>query len=376
VAKTVYFKGLTELRGIAAIGVMFNHIELYKSRQGELSLFGVRYLHSFIEQLGKNGVYLFFVLSGFLITYLLLEERAKSGTIAVRKFYVRRILRIWPLYYIIIGISFFIIPLTLNHPFWITEFYYQHEIENLTYGVNLTLCLFFLSNLALIIFNPVAGAAQSWSVSVEEQFYIFWPLLVKFFHKHILRFLLIIAILKPLASVALGIILRSPSPGVRIALSFFDGMKFEYMALGGILAYFILNKKHLADKIFYSGKLFLLLLVLLVLSLLVNRYAYLNALLFAFLIGFITSSNFENKFLKKIGTVSYGVYMYHPIMMYIGFAIAHNFFKNYNALFTLPVEYLLVFGLTYLISSLSYKYIESYFLKFKSKFSIIHSKTN
>lgn len=56
------------------------------------------------------GVYLFFVLSGFLITYLLLEEKHTGGGIDIRKFYVRRICRIWPLYYLLTLAAFFVLP--------------------------------------------------------------------------------------------------------------------------------------------------------------------------------------------------------------------------------------------------------------------------
>ena len=63
--KKIYFKGLSELRAIAALFVIFHHIELYKHRDGLLSLYD-SFLNYFISHLGKNGVYIFFVLSGLL----------------------------------------------------------------------------------------------------------------------------------------------------------------------------------------------------------------------------------------------------------------------------------------------------------------------
>ena len=110
----IYFKGLAEIRALAAFFVIFHHIELYKHRDGLTSLYDTP-LSYFIDALGKNGVYIFFVLSGFLITYLLLVEKKINTRINIRKFYFRRILRIWPLYYLIILISFTIIPFLANN---------------------------------------------------------------------------------------------------------------------------------------------------------------------------------------------------------------------------------------------------------------------
>ncbi len=115
----VYFPGLNGLRFYAAFAVVITHIELIKSFQGyptfwvensgnNLTLRSI--IQKFVFELGSLGVYFFFVLSGFLITYLLLVEKAKTKTVAVKKFYVRRILRIWPLYYLIVILGFFVIP--------------------------------------------------------------------------------------------------------------------------------------------------------------------------------------------------------------------------------------------------------------------------
>src|SRR6266446_4521409 len=86
--KKVHFPNLTGLRFFAAMSVLIYHF------------YGLEVLN------GHYGVILFFVLSGFLITYLLLEEHDMYGTISLRQFYIRRILRIWPLYYWAIILSF------------------------------------------------------------------------------------------------------------------------------------------------------------------------------------------------------------------------------------------------------------------------------
>jgi peptidoglycan/LPS O-acetylase OafA/YrhL len=78
--KKIFFNGLNELRAFAALSVIFHHIELFKNSDHINSLLDSIYFSYFIEKLGKNGVYLFFVLSGFLITYLLLLEKGKLNS--------------------------------------------------------------------------------------------------------------------------------------------------------------------------------------------------------------------------------------------------------------------------------------------------------
>jgi len=98
-----HFKGLNTLRAIAALVVVLGHIELVKVQQA------IPYLidqSKFDLPDGHIGVVLFFVLSGFLITYLLLKEKETTGGISFKKFYMRRILRIWPLYYLILLLSY------------------------------------------------------------------------------------------------------------------------------------------------------------------------------------------------------------------------------------------------------------------------------
>ncbi len=112
----IYFGGLNGLRFFAATAVIFHHVEQYKlwalrDRPWYHSVFGGDSVTSiFFEALGHKAVSLFFVLSGFLITYLLLAEAQKTNTVNLRKFYMRRILRIWPVYYLVIALTFFVMP--------------------------------------------------------------------------------------------------------------------------------------------------------------------------------------------------------------------------------------------------------------------------
>src|ERR1700740_1515785 len=93
----IYFPNLNGLRFIAAFLVIIHHTEQIKSMLHIHSLAKI----SFVAKAGKYGVILFFVLSGFLITYLLLAEENTFKKISIRQFYIRRMLRIWPLYFLI-----------------------------------------------------------------------------------------------------------------------------------------------------------------------------------------------------------------------------------------------------------------------------------
>jgi peptidoglycan/LPS O-acetylase OafA/YrhL len=121
---------------------------------------------------GGYGVQLFFILSGYLITTLLLREEARYGRIALRAFWIRRILRIWPLYYLVVVIGFFVLPFL--QPSFIARFYLS------TLKIHLVPFLLFLGNWSMALIAPAPSDAISvlWSVCVEEQFYLIVPLLI------------------------------------------------------------------------------------------------------------------------------------------------------------------------------------------------------
>ena len=105
-AARVFFPNLNGLRFLAVLLVVIDHVEGIRSAYSLSSYWEV----PAIPVLGQTGVDLFFVLSGFLITYLLLVEKERTGNLDFRAFYLRRTLRIWPLYYAMVVLGLFVLP--------------------------------------------------------------------------------------------------------------------------------------------------------------------------------------------------------------------------------------------------------------------------
>jgi peptidoglycan/LPS O-acetylase OafA/YrhL len=374
----IYFNGLNELRSIAAFAVVFHHVELFKSREKFGSLFETD-ARTFIQGLGKNGVYLFFVLSGFLITYLMLAELKKKDTIAVGFFYVRRFLRIWPLYYLIVVMSFFALPFLLEQfPGFFGGNYYALKIAELkeNFGATLILFLLFLPNLALVLYSPVAGAAQAWSVGVEEQFYLIWPLLLKVFKRHIILILIAILVGKPLSVEAMEYLGLNGRAGFNVIYEFLVSFKIELMALGGIGAW-LMMKGTLNSILTRINKIHAAVLwIILAVALFYNFHYLIMALLFLALILFNindTSRLISNRRLSFLGEISYGIYMYHPLMMYLGFCASRYILGNESSVLFSSVFYIFTVFATIAISHLSFRFFESRFLRFKDRFAVVQS---
>lgn len=366
---SIHFPGLNNLRFIAAMGVLIFHIELKKQLLG----FKFYYMHQLIN-LGDVSVTLFFVLSGFLITYLLLAERKQTGTVAVKKFYTRRILRIWPLYYLILILGFFVLP---------NISIFQIPTSGLiNTGDTIQLSLFFLlfANIGFIIYGNVAYIDQTWSVAVEEQFYLVWPFIIKLF-KRILPALIFIILLFGLLRIVFNHLFYKAET-YHSFYWFFKYARIDTMAIGGLFAYSLFNSYEKITTLLYNKYLQLLAIFLLIL-LLVKGYTlpYVHQQVYAVLFGIVIINAAANQksllYLKVwglnyLGKISYGIYMYHNIMVVLALKVCAHYFSTSSALF-LVTSYLVAILLTLFISHLSYWYFERLFLSLKNKFAVVGS---
>ncbi len=375
--KKVYFPGLNGLRFFAAFAVIFTHIELIKMS------FGVQnhWHNPIFFNLGGLGVYFFFVLSGFLITYLLLVEKDVSGTISVKKFYLRRIFRIWPLYYLIFIIGFVILPFFHSIDIgYLTNTFHEHFWSQfLTY-------LLLFPNLGYALHGAVPHIGQLWTIGVEEQFYILWPLLIKITRKPLTLLIGLIVILVLTKIFVLYSFLVHPDVVWLSALKeFMAMMKIECMAVGGIGAYLLFKKNSYWLRIVYNQAIHIICwllipaLIYLTPSALQDGIHLVYSIIFIVIILNISTNTksfvkMNNKVLETLGSLSYGIYMYHlmliPIVLYLFQSLALDPGEN---IFTNILFYFVVIASTIGISYISYYYLENYFLKLKKKFSIIQS---
>ncbi|HWY10875.1 MAG TPA: acyltransferase [Bacteroidia bacterium] len=376
----IYFSGLNGLRFFAAIAVVITHIELIKYQSGFSEIWKNNKL---VFELGSLGVIFFFVLSGFLITYLLLKEKSVTQTVAVKKFYLRRILRIWPLYYLIVLLGFLVLPNIhfIDNP-------YLNKFLDKNFAPNLTLYLLFLPNLAFATFAAVPHIGQTWSIGVEEQFYVLWPVLVKHCKNILKALILVIVILISLKIIVLILCKQYPDSGaLKIIKPFLAMTKMESMAIGGIGAYYLFSGNQ-KIKLFYNNILMIVALILIVVLVyftpaFVQDGAYLVFSVLFLVIILNVSSNpnsilkLENKLFKVLGNISYGIYMYHLIVIAFVLSALKHLDIEVNDSFTSQVTvYASTILLTVLLSYLSYTYFEKRFLKLKNKFTIIKSGSN
>lgn len=363
----LFLKGLNELRAVAALAVLVSHIELFKFRDHlSYSFLNNQYLRYFFNDLGKNAVYLFFVLSGFLITYLIIKEKEKFNFFDFKKFYARRIFRIWPLYYLIMLISFLMIPF-LDHNFSIFRLndYFHMKIQDTNYASFESLFYYFgfLSNYGLNDGIAIVGASQSWSVSIEEQFYLFWPVILLIFFRKF----------KILSLV--GLILLLIAINLFFDVRFLRIFQFEHLFIGCLGALLVNTKFFLSFKESLNNRyLYFLNIIFIVILLFTPVFGYyiqkivISTLYLTLIVLTINNTfYFRSKLFNELGKISYGIYMYHPFVMFLIFPFVEKFIPGKIGVFLFSYIFIIIF--TSIISYLSYYYLEKKFLLFKEKYS-------
>lgn len=353
----IYFKGLNGLRAVAALAVIISHINM------TLGQFGLPVLPTL--DLAGFGVTIFFSLSGFLISYLLLAEKFVSGKVDIPKFYIRRILRIWPLYYFYLILTVIVSYFAIHTPVHSNFLYY----------------LFFVPNIPFVFGGILPYLAHYWSLGVEEQFYSFWPWVIKY-SKHILLFLIafigVFLLLKIAANLIWG--------GNSLPYTLLYVTRFDCMAIGGIGAWILYYQKDsvltlMVNQICETGAWIILFFVA------INRFHLFSIIDHEIIAGVTVILilnqcgekkpliNLENSFFDFIGKISFGMYVYHPIVI---FMLTFLSWKDLPDLFVLRMGlvYTSIIMLTITVSYLSHRYLEKPALILKEKFTVIQSSNS
>lgn len=377
----VYFPGLHALRFFAALAVVVAHIELLKSRHGYPNFAD----NLAVYELGRIAVTFFFVLSGFLITFLLLEEKRKVGSISIRKFYVRRIFRIWPLYYLVVFLAFVVVPHVkgLAIP--------SMPVAGNQHASILGLFLVLLPQVALSLYPPFPYAEPLWSIGVEEQFYLFWPLLMVRFRKALpLAIVIAIAgVAVKACALAYASTLHDPSQLLfwNHFIDYFYFNRFECMAVGAVGAWLVFERKERVLRVLFSKPVQLLTYVLAAIAVFTTRgkpilqYGLHSALFCIIILNVAVNDHSLLKlratFFTLLGNISYAMYLLHEIaigavMRQIASATGSHFgdFSSNVALY---------FGgivVTIGVATLAYKFYELPFLRLKNRYAVVKSGTN
>lgn len=368
--KKTYFQNLDALRFFAFFSVFLFH-GFYTTLDSvkENKIYQLCY---WLTRGGELGVNFFFVLSGFLITYLLLEEEKRAKRISVRNFYIRRVLRIWPLYFLITAFCFFVYP-------FIRHYLGASRPET----ANPLLYLFFLSN-----YDNIYNASSTptlftlWSISIEEQFYLCWPLLM-----------LIFPLQRKWVPMVLVIIVNIAAR-LYLLYSTKDHLHFNTfcvtsdMAMGGLFAWIFFCKKDWLKPLENLNKGLIAIAYVLGIILCItwvnwSSFAFLKLFERIILGSFFVFIIFDQIYLRNsvlkvgnikpftwLGTLTYGLYCYHVLCMIAGQKINSIFGLNKSVFGVLIIDNLVSMALSVAVAYLSFRFFESYFLKLKSRFQL------
>jgi peptidoglycan/LPS O-acetylase OafA/YrhL len=352
-----YMPELDGLRFLAFVAVFLSHIAVFSdgARATKPAIIEICNL------LGRFGVDLFFALSAYLLTCLMIREKEKFGTLNVRAFYMRRLLRIWPLYFT------WMAALILTRHMW-SDYSLSFFVPWLLFAGNFQASLLTVNSLVIL---PL------WSLSVEEQFYLVWPLIVR----NLTRRGLVVA--------GATIWILTTFARFELVLHGFTPHQIWFSGFGrlGALAAGILIAAAMRQPLRRGRPIFVVIGLLCwgeaaMCHLYLSRpegfalpmwgfsMAALGAASFLLAaIGVNRGAMLTNPVFVYLGRISYGLYIFHGAALVIAWHIVP---ASSNVVYW-PLFAIVAFGLTLAASAASYRWIESEFLKLKKRYEVIHS---
>lgn len=363
-----HFHTIDALRFFAFFKVFLQHTPI----QGDFPIF------NYLKNGGGLGVSFFFVLSGFLITYLLVWDKWTNGQVKPKKFMIRRIFRIWPLFFLGVLIAFLL-------PYELKQSIGFHMVGG-GYEFDWRFSFTFLENYNMLMmdnFPKTTPLSVFWSLCIEEHFYIVWMVLLFSLPKqYILKFLLF--------SIPFAWLGRWLEPQIwnnhrMYEIDFWTTI--DLFAIGGILGYMVTVHYEKVIRFVENIPLWLQrLLVIAVISMVIFedhiipdvQYSNFNIIRNS-IIGVAFTSvlllvvpnkaviRIDSKILNYLGQISYGLYVYHIMVIHIAFKYCIAQQIQIDDIWTLSSFMIVTFGLSVLISSLSYHYFERYFLNLRER---------
>lgn len=410
-----HFENLDALRFIAFFSVFCLHMVSFGLYYNGEDWY--QWIETSLIRNGDLGVNFFFTLSGFLITNLLIQEKEDDGKINILGFYARRFLRIWPLYFVLIITGFVIIPQFLNaypqfNPF--SDYYSLIPYDRLWYY------LLFLANFDLVNYAyPIPVLAILWSISVEEQFYIFWPVLFTLVPRKYMIYALFAVLIGAATyrffqwnevaylfnTYQLGNVDVPHPPDVvsqfnqlnqqaTLSTRFHTLSIFSDIAMGALLAFGLYYYQGVRDYFTNLPRKSIVLPYIAAIVLVTIRETtyslrfysiiqWVNAIepaLFSFIFAFIVGEqNYSResfykfgklKFISALGKFSYGLYIWHLVVIWTVFFLfkALNLQPEVDNPWVFLSQIILCFAGTVGLAWLSYHYIEMPFLRFRNRF--------
>lgn len=351
-----HYPGLDTLRGIAILMVLVYH---------NFSIVPFAFL-------GSLGVDLFFVLSGFLITGILL--RARENGEHLRSFYIKRMLRIFPVYFLTLLVIIFVLPTLFNAGY---DVHYYKQYQYWFY--------FFIQNF-LFVLQPLEKKNllnHFWSLAIEEQFYLLWPMFIFFYSKTARLVYVLLGLLVLVFSVRLA--LSYLHTGSNLLFSFF---RIDGLLVGCILAFTVWKGFTLSWRLqlyILAAVAFINLLFFGLVAVLQKDLAYFPCCgytSFAVLFGLLVyrmvyntnteKTSRETRILQFFGKISYGLYACHwPVFVLlfpaIQTAVTHALKLRFSVIYLFAAFITTLVAV--LLSTVSYRYFEKIFLDLKSKYT-------
>jgi peptidoglycan/LPS O-acetylase OafA/YrhL len=372
--KNIHFHNLDVLRFIFAAGVVLGH-----SYEGYFGWGLGQNMPDFFRSIKPSvdvfmgnltlGVMAFFVVSGFLITYLLLNEKQQYGQVNIGKFILRRSLRIWPLYYLAIGLGFlFVTYLGYPHPDYLPNLLFWNNFHTIQ------------------ILQWQYPFAHFWSLCVEEHFYLVWPVLL--FLTPIKRVWIVVILL-----IAASAMFRYSLPGnidagkLYASLCLHTLSRMDEILFGALIACIHFHRPIVIRvKRWIRLCVYVLFIVVLfmqpqsdywvwgIYSAVFKKYIYLLFIGFWIVNYLFNKDAFfrftQKNFLHYLGKISFGIYVYHNMIIPVYF----TWFVYYFNIQSMAAFFGFYFLFLLIISIISFELYEKYFLTIKERFALIKTQ--